>query len=439
MNKKTDVRNKMSDERKSTVFLAVLLVLTLAVGIISVTGMPLDGRGLYKLKAWVPSLNAANWPSSIPLAMDLGGGTYTEYQAAVREGSDLDLNAAMDSTVSILSKRLQERGYLAGTVSRAGDDRVRVEIANTQEKDELLSLLSAGGNLAFSFPDGVFLEGNHIKSAKKETNSTPAQPVVRLTLDAQGTKALADASAAHEGEVLTVTLDGETLVSGTLESAIYNGELFISGLASQQAARNVAIILRSGALPVQLAEAGTGDVPAGLGGVLQWFMIAGLVLLVAAVAVLAARYLLGGLAAFWALWIDIILTFFLLAVFPDTQLTLLGLLGIALGTALFVAVSALLLEKFAQGLRPGRLHKPSVHEGWREIRGKVWKIHGICIAVSLVLLILPIGFLRSFAVTALAGTVSSLLTTWIATRALLYHMAGLVKKEPGRFARARNV
>jgi preprotein translocase subunit SecD len=417
--------------------LAVALVLTLFIGVISVTGLPLDSRGLYKVKSWVPSLNVSNWPSSNPLGMDLGGGTYTEYQAALPEGSNESLDALVTDTVSILRNRLRERGYLEGSISNTADGKIHIELPNTKDKDELLYLLSAGGKLTLSFPDGVFLEGNHVKSAVKEKDASTAQPIVRMVLDAEGTKTLSDATTAHSGQVLTVALDEETLVSSTIDSPIFNGEITFSGFVSEQAASDTANLLRSGMLPVQLTQAGTGDVAPGFGGTLQILVIIGLILVLAAIAYLVARFLLGGVAASWALLADIILIFFLMAVFPVTQLTLLGLIGLTLGIALFVWTSIFILDKFAQGMRPGRLHKASLHEGFRENQAKVWKIHGICIAVSLVLLILPIGFLRSFAVAALASSVSSLLVTVVVTRLLLFHVARFVKKNPERFVRVK--
>jgi preprotein translocase subunit SecD len=438
MNKQVKEHKKMSDVRKSAIFLAVALVLTLFIGVISVTGLPLDSRSLYKVKSWVPSLNANNWPSSNPLGMALGGGTFTEYQAALPEGSSQSLDTSVTDTVSLLRNRLRERGYLEGSISNTADGKIHIELPKTKDKDELLSLLSAGGKLTFSFPDGVFLEGNHVKSAVREKDASTAQPIVRMVLDAQGTTALSDATTAHSGQVLTVDLDGETLVSTTVEAPIFNGEITISGFVSEQAASDTANILRLGMLPVTLTQAGTGDVAPSLGNTLQILVIAGLILILAVIAYMVIRFILGGVAASWALLIDIILTFFLMAVFPVTQLTLLGLVGLALGIALFVWTSVFLLDKFAQGMKPGRLHKASLHEGFRENQAKVWKIHGICIAASLVLLILPVGFLKSFAAAALASSVSSLLVTVAITRLLLFHAARLVKKNPERFARIKN-
>jgi preprotein translocase subunit SecD/SecD/SecF fusion protein len=370
--------------------------------------------------------------------MSLGGGTFTEYQAALPEGSDQSLDALVTDTVSVLRNRLRERGYLEGSVSGTADGKVHIELPKTKDKDELLSLLSAGGKLTFSYPDGVFLEGNHVKSAVREQDASTAKPIVRMVLDAEGTKALSDATTANSGQVLTVDLDGETLVSSTLEAPIFNGEITVSGFVSEQAASDTANILRSGMLPVTLTQSGSGDVAPGLGNTLQVLVIIGLVLILAAIAYMVIRFILGGVAASWALLVDIILTFFLMAVFPITQITLLGLVGLLLGIALFVWTSVFLLDKFAQGMRPGRLHKSSLHEGFRENQARVWKTHGICIAISLVLLVLPIGFLKSFAVAALASSASSLLVTVAVTRLLLFHAARFVKKNPERFARVKN-
>jgi protein-export membrane protein SecD len=371
--------------------------------------------------------------------MALGGGTYTEYQAALPEGSSQSLDALANDTVSILRGRLTDRGYLEGSVSSTGDGKIHIDLPKTKDKDELISLLTAGGKLTFSFPDGVFLEGNHIKSAIREKDATTAKPIVRMVLDSEGTKALSDATTAHSGQVLTVSLDGETLVSSAVENPIFNGEITVSGFVSEQAASDTANILRSGMLPITLTEAGTGDVAPGLGSALQIIVIIGLILVLAAIAYMVFRFLLGGLAASWALLVDIILTFFLMAVFPVTHITLLGIIGLVLGFALFVGTSIFLLDKFAQGMRPSRLHKASLHEGFRENQRKVWGIHGICIAASLVLLILPIGFLKSFAAAALASSVSSLAVTLVVTRLLLFHVARVVKRKPERFARVKNV
>lgn len=84
---------KTSSKTKSIVLLVIVFVLTVALGVIGVTGMNLDARGLYKLKSWLPTTNADNWPSSLSLGLDLRGGVYVEYSAARPENSDADFDS----------------------------------------------------------------------------------------------------------------------------------------------------------------------------------------------------------------------------------------------------------------------------------------------------------------------------------------------------------
>ena len=435
-------RKKMSDIKRSTLIVSIALVLTLLIGVLAITGLPLDSRGLYRIKSWVPFVSAANWPSSVPMGLGVGGGTYTEFTTTLPEGNTADKEAALDAAVSILQNRLTQKGYLDSIVKKTAEGNIRVEIPSAKDRDIVLADLVSSGDLKFSFPDGVFLEGSHVKSATVGTVANGNQQSIGVTvdLDARGTRALSDATTANSSKVMTVTMDGGTVLSMTIEEAIINGQIVISGISTLEDARNLAVILRSGALPVTLAKATAGDVAATQGDFfLQLFVIGGLVLMLACIAYFAARYVLGGLAFGWALWLHVIITYFAMAVFPMPQLTLLGLIGIALVFGLFVWANAIFLDKFSLGLRPGRMHKVSLKEGWQDVRVKVWKTHGVIAACALVLIILPIGFLHSFAYAVFYGTVSSLAVTFIASRALLYSFAHLTKMKAGLFGRVKNV
>ena len=434
-------RKKMSDVNRSYLIVSIALVLTLLIGIISITSLPLDSRGLYKIKSWVPFVSADNWPTSVPLGLGIGGGTYTEFAATLPEGSTADKDTALNTTVSILQNRLNQKKYLDSVVTKTAEGNIRVEIPNAPDSITVLGNLLSSGDLKFSFPDGVFLEGGHVKSATVGTTVSGTQQVNTLTvaLDAQGTRALSEATTANASKVLTVAMDGVTYLSTTIDEAIINGQITISGFATLDDARNVATVLRSGALPLTLEVATTGDVAATQGNILlQLFVIGGLVLVLAAAIYFAARYLLGGLAFAWAMWLYVIFTYFLLAVFPNAQMNLLGLIGIALTFGLFVWTSALFVDKFALGLRPGRMHKVSLSEGWQTVRARVWKVHGIIAACALVLIILPIGVLHSFAYAVFFGTVSSMAVTFIALRGFLYSFAHITKMKASLFGRVKD-
>jgi len=395
---------KMSVINRSYLIVSIALVLTLLIGIIAITGLPLDSRGLYKVKSWVPFVNASNWPTSVPLGLGIGGGTYAEFTATLPEGSIEDKDAALNTAVSILQNRLSQKKYLDSVVTKTAEGNIRVEIPNAPDSATVFGDLISSGNLIFSFPDGVFLEGNHVKSATVGTTVSGTQQVNTITvaLDAKGTRALSDATTANASKVLTVAMDGATLLSTTIDEAIINGQITISGFSTLEDARNVAVLVLAAAI---------------------YF---------------AARYLLGGLAFAWAMWIHIIFTYFLLAVFPNAQLNLLGLIGIALTFGLFVWAGALFVGKFALGLRPGRMHKVSLSEGWQTVRLKVWKTHGIIAACALVLIILPIGVLHSFAYAVFFGTVSSMVVILITLRALVYSFAHITKVKASLFGRIKN-
>ena len=377
----------------------------------------------------------------MPLGLGIGGGTYADFTATLPEGSIEDKDAALNTAVSILQSRLSQKKYLDSVVTKTAEGNIHVEIPNAPDSATVLGDLISSGNLIFSFPDGIFLEGNHVKSATVGTTVSGTQQVNTITvaLDAKGTRALSDATTANASKVLTVSMDGATLLSTTIDEAIINGQITISGFATLEDARNVATVLRSGALPVALEVTTTGDAAPTQGSILlQIFVIGGLVLVLAAAIYFAARYLLGGLAFAWAMWIHIIFTYFLLAVFPNAQLNLLGLIGIALTFGLCVGAGALFVDKFALGLRPGRMHKVSLSEGWQTVRVKVWKVHGIITACALVLIILPIGVLHSFAYAVFFGTISSMVVTFVTLRALVYSFAHITKVKASLFGRIKN-
>ncbi|MDD2649486.1 MAG: hypothetical protein PHU22_11965, partial [Eubacteriales bacterium] len=74
-------RKKAITARRSIITLAVTVVIIAVLFIIGCTGLNLDGRGLYKLKNFIPTTNVEKWPSAIPLGLDLRGGVYVEYIA----------------------------------------------------------------------------------------------------------------------------------------------------------------------------------------------------------------------------------------------------------------------------------------------------------------------------------------------------------------------
>ena len=147
------------------VALCVVLVLTIALGVIGLTGLSIPPRGLYKVLSWLPTWRSANWPASLPLGLDLRGGMYVEYSGKAPEGSTANFDELVEGTMSIIRTRLSDKGFNEANVQRIGTDGIRVEIPDVQD-DTVLDLIGAAAKLEFKDPSGeTFMTGDMVKTA----------------------------------------------------------------------------------------------------------------------------------------------------------------------------------------------------------------------------------------------------------------------------------
>ena len=167
-------RSKMNRKTAAIISLSLVLVLTVAVGILSLTGMKLDSRGLYRLLPWVPS--PGNWPESISLGLDLKGGVYVEYEATLspeQQAEGADYAALMESTQQVMVQRLTDKGFAEATVTQIGNTGIRVEIPDVTDPAAVLELVYITFKV---FP----LMRNHFCKSVKARNATQSTIQVRL-------------------------------------------------------------------------------------------------------------------------------------------------------------------------------------------------------------------------------------------------------------------
>ena len=105
---KKNNRKRTNGKTRSIIALSIVLVLTIALGVLGVTGMSFGDRGMYKLKGWLPTTDAENWPDVLALGLDLRGGVYVEYSAARPENSEADFDNLMNGTISVIQQRLTD-------------------------------------------------------------------------------------------------------------------------------------------------------------------------------------------------------------------------------------------------------------------------------------------------------------------------------------------
>ena len=426
---------RMNGRTKSIIALTIAAVLTIFFGIVGVTGMNLTPNGLYKLKSWLPTTNADNWPDSLALGLDLRGGVYVEYSCAAPEGSEADFGTLLSGTIRVIQERLTDKGYAEATVQQIGTDGIRVEIPDVTDPSAVLDLIGSTAKLEFKDPEGnTFMDGSMVKTAVYQFNEGDHQ--VAFTLTDEGAKIFADMTSNNIGKTLGIYLDGEELLAPTVQSAITTGSGVITQMQSAEYAQTVAAQIQSGALPMELTQQKVDTVSATLGtDALSTSVLAAVIGLVLIMALMIFRYRLNGVVASWALCDYVIILFFLLAVIPGIQLTLPGLAGIVLGIGMAVDANVIIFVRFNEELRAGRGIRTALRTGFKNAMSAILDANVTTLIAAIVLMFFGTGSIQGFAKTLLLGVVVSMLSAVVITRFLMKNIINLGVKDKRMFAK----
>ena len=430
--KKTN-RKRMNGKTRAIIALSVVLALTIVLGVVGVAGMPLDARGLYRLKNWLPTTDAENWPTALSLGLDLRGGVYVEYSAKAPEDTEASFDNLMEGTIGVIQQRLTDKGFAESTVQRIGGDGIRVEIPDVTDPSAVLDLIGSPAKLEFLDPNGqVFMDGSMVETATYFYSEGDHQ--VAFQLNDEGSKVFAEMTAANVGRTIAIYLDGVELISPKVQTAITGGSGVINGMGSAENAQTIAAKIQSGALPLDLTQQKVDTVSATLGDdALSTSVMAAMIGILLVMAILIIRYRLNGIVASWALCIYIIVLFLLLAVIPGIQLTLPGLAGIVLGIGMAVDANVIIYERFNEEVRAGRPLKAAVRAGFKNAMSAILDANVTTLIAGFVLLYYGTGSIQGFAKTLLLGVVVSMFTAVFVTRFLMKNIVGLGVKNAALF------
>ena len=422
---KSNNRKRGNGKTRSIIALSIVLVLTIVIGVIAVTGMPLDSRGLYKLKSWLPTTNAENWPTTLSLGLDLRGGVYVEYSAARPENSEANFDSLMEGTIGVIQQRLTDKGYAESTVQRIGTDGIRVEIPDVTDPAAVLDLIGSPAQLEFRTPSGeTFMTGDMVETATVAYQD--GEYVVAFKLNDEGSKIFAEKTAEYLNQSIAIYLDGVQLINPRVQSVITGGSGIINGMDGEENAKTIAAKIQSGALPLVLTQQKVDTVSATLGdNALSTSVLAAMIGILLVMLVMIIRYRLNGVIASWALVIYIITLFFLIAVIPGIQLTLPGLAGIVLGIGMAVDANVIIFERFNEETRAGKSLKASVRMGFKNAMSAILDANVTTLIASLVLLWYGTGSIQGFAKTLLLSVVTSMFTAIVVTRFLMKNVVNL--------------
>ena len=363
------------------------------------------------------------WGDAISLGLDLRGGVYTVYQA--ENNGDPDFDTKMESTVSILTSRLTRQGFTEATVTRQGSDRIRVEIPNVSDPNQILTIIGTPAQLYFVDESGNnLMEGAMVKNAQAAQDQD-GKPCIAFELTDEGAKIFAEATAANLGKTISITLDGETISRATVNTVIAGGKGEITGNFTADEAKNLATLILSGALPLNLTQLEVSAISATLGvEALDRAIQAGIIGVALVMLFMLFRYRLCGLVADIALTIYIMIVVLLLAL-TGAQLTLPGVAGIILGIGMAVDANLVIFERIREEVKNGRPIGSAVRKGFSNALSAIIDSNVTTIIAAVVLYAFGTGSVRGFALTLGIGVATSLVTAVFVTHKLLDIFADL--------------
>lgn len=368
-------------------------------------------------------INAGNYSikpvqKSIRLGLDLQGGVYVLEQAEGNVTQD-----AMTRAISIIRNRVDSLGVSQPLIVQQGPNRIRIEIPGVNDPDQVISFLGQTAQLKFVGPDGkVILTGADVKNSKAvyQTDQTGVQqPVVTLELNSKGAKAFADATGKFVGKQIAIVLDNKTISAPVVQEQITGGEAVINGMKDFTEAKNLANLIRGGALPVTLKQVEYSSVGATLGpSALKASEEAGLYGLVIVLLFMIAFYRLPGLIADIALGIYILINFIVYALLHVT-LDLPGIAGMLLSIGMAVDANIIIFERMKEELRAGKSIRASLDAGFKKAFVAVFDSNITTLIAAFVLFFMGAGTVKGFALTLIIGVISSMFTAITVSRFLL--------------------
>ena len=394
-------------KKKSVVTLCVTVLLILLVGLLAINGLQI---GKYRIKPV---------GQAISLGLDLRGGIYAVYQG---DTSAEDFDTQMDATVTIMINRLTAEGYTEATVTRQGADRIRIEIPDVQDPNEILTIVGTPAHLTFVDPNGnIILEGDDVKEASPAYDSQNGNaPIIAFELSDEGAKVFAEATQTFLNQVISIKLDETTLTAPVVQSAITEGRGIINGFKDIQTAATIANLIMSGALPLNITLIESSAVSATLGvDALSTSLTAGIIGVILIMLFMIVMYRIPGVVADLALCIYMLIVFYALALVPGVQLTLPGIAGILLGIGMAVDGNVIIFERFREEYRSGRSIESAAQRGYKNALSSIIDSNVTTIIAAIVLVRFGTGSVKGFAITLLIGVIVSMISSILITRFLL--------------------
>jgi preprotein translocase subunit SecD len=371
----------------------------------------------------------------VPLGLDLKGGLQlvvrVDTSYAVRlEAQQRKLSAAEEADVradavaramETIERRINELGVSEPSIARQGaaGDEILIQLPGATDAERAKAIIRAGGTLEFKLADTdnpPVITGRDLRSARPSLDENN-QPSVSFTLTNEGGRKFADFTAANIGRSVAIVVDGRVRSVGRIENRITTDGI-IHGSFTPQEAQDLALILRSGALPAPLTFLAEGSISASLGadsirqGVTA--SIAGLLLVAG---FMLTYYRASGINAVIALVFNLVILLALMA-YVGVVMTLPGIAGFVLTMGIGVDSNVLVFERIREERESGKSARASMHAGFGRVFFTLLDTHIAALISAAFLFQFGTGPIRGFAVTLSIGLLSNLFTSTFVSKTL---------------------
>jgi len=315
---------------------------------------------------------------------------------------------------------LELRLVKEGTAQADSIDKLRAALGGTIPPDvEILPLRREDPTLGtgrsyIAVERRQVVTGRDLKDAGQSTDDFN-QPAVSFTLTREGGRKFAEVTAANVGRQLAIILDNTVMSAPVIQSRI-SDQGRITGSFTLEEARDLATVLKSGALPAGLTYLEDRSVGPTLGrDSIEQGEKAGLIGAILVVLTMLVVYKLTGVNAVLALALNIVLIFGALAIF-DATLTLPGIAGIVLTVGMAVDANVLIFERIREELRAGRTVKSAIVAGFSKALSSILDGNLTTLIAAMFLFMFGTGPIRGFAVTLSVGILASVFTAVFVSR-----------------------
>jgi preprotein translocase subunit SecD len=382
---------------------------------------------------------------------DAGGGLI---RLAVPQAAITDrVRQTIEQSIQIVERRVNELGTVEPLIQRQGNDRILVQVPGLQDPTELKRILGKTAKMEFRMvdttvppdqavqgrvpPDSeilpgaeppntpyvikkqVLVSGGDLTDAQPGFDQRTNEPIVSFKFNSAGSRKFAQATTENVGQPFAIILDGKVISAPVIREPITAGSGQISGSFTVQAANELALLLRAGALPAPLTIVEERTVGPGLGqDSIEKGELAAYVGSILVIVFMLLTYRLFGVFANVAVAINVAMIFGVLSLLNAT-LTLPGIAGIVLTVGIAVDSNVLIYERIREELRGGRTAISAIDAGFKRALSTILDSNITTFIAAAVLFYIGTGPVRGFAVTLGIGIITTVFTAFTLTRLIV--------------------